>query len=431
MSIEINQTSQFKIKDLSIISKFGKIDIGGVFQELNIFDTMLMPCMSGNIVIHDAIGLSQKLYFDGSESISIDISKSDESLAVTNMKKTFRIYKQSDRKNINKTSEEYILYFVSDEFIYSLQQKINQSFTGSYSSAAEKILKNYLKVKTPIVVEQSQGLHDFIIPLLSPFDSLNWLATRSLNSKNLPNFIFFQNKYAYNFTSLDTIFSNKEIAKINFNPKNTGTSVENDEFFGARDVRIISQFNIAQNILDGAYSGKFIGFDVLTRNLSINSIPFNNVYSKGKHLNKYPNVPAAKNRQNLNVDEMTDSKINLYPFMSTRVNSSYVKKNYNRNATVIDDTDNYVFQRAALLSNLIATRLQITLPGNFSLSSGFNVYLNYPKRGVYDNPSEAMDKTLQGKYLIVAARHIIRYDKHETLLEVASDSSNRPLVTQG
>jgi hypothetical protein len=31
----------------------------------------------------------------------------------------------------------------------------------------------------------------------------------------------------------------------------------------------------------------------------------------------------------------------------------------------------------------------------------------------------------------VAARHIIRYDKHETLLEVASDSSNRPLVTQG
>ena len=100
MSIEITQTAQFKIKELSISSKFGKIDVGGIFDELNIFDTMLMPCMSGNIVIRDAIGLSQKLYFDGSELINIDISKSDESLAVTNMKKTFRIYKQSDRKNI-------------------------------------------------------------------------------------------------------------------------------------------------------------------------------------------------------------------------------------------------------------------------------------------------------------------------------------------
>jgi hypothetical protein len=91
MSVEINQATQFKIKDLSIISKFGKIDIGGAFEELNIFDTMLMPCMSGNIVIRDAIGLSQKLYFDGSESISIDISKSDENLASINMKKVFKI----------------------------------------------------------------------------------------------------------------------------------------------------------------------------------------------------------------------------------------------------------------------------------------------------------------------------------------------------
>ena len=105
MSIEITQTAQFKIKELSISSKFGKIDVGGIFDELNIFDTMLMPCMSGNIVIRDAIGLSQKLYFDGSELINIDISKSDESLAVTNMKKTFRIYKQTDRKNLNQTSE--------------------------------------------------------------------------------------------------------------------------------------------------------------------------------------------------------------------------------------------------------------------------------------------------------------------------------------
>ena len=48
-----------------------------------------------------------------------------------------------------------------------------------------------------------------------------------------------------------------------------------------------------------------------------------------------------------------------------------------------------------------------------------------------ETPSLENLKTLQGKYLIVAARHIIKYDKHETLLEVANDSSNRPLVKQG
>ena len=78
MSIEITQTAQFKIKELSISSKFGKIDVGGIFDELNIFDTMLMPCMSGNIVIRDALGLSSQLYFDGSEYININIGKEDE-----------------------------------------------------------------------------------------------------------------------------------------------------------------------------------------------------------------------------------------------------------------------------------------------------------------------------------------------------------------
>jgi hypothetical protein len=62
------------------------------------------------------------------------------------------------------------------------------------------------------------------------------------------------------------------------------------------------------------------------------------------------------------------------------------------------------------------------------LTSGFNVYLKYPKRSITDNPSEALDKTLEGKYLIVAARHIIRFDRHETLIEIASDSTNRQLV---
>ena len=64
-NIEISQSEQFKIKDLSIVTKAGKFNLGSVFEELNIFDTMLMPCMSGNISIRDAVGLSQKLYFDG------------------------------------------------------------------------------------------------------------------------------------------------------------------------------------------------------------------------------------------------------------------------------------------------------------------------------------------------------------------------------
>lgn len=433
MPIDIKQSSQFKITDLSIITKLGKFDIGSIFDELNIFDSMLMPSISGNIVVRDGVGLSEKLYFDGSDYIHINISKSGEG-ELTNFKRIFRIYKQTDRKNINQSSEMYVLHFVSEEFIYSLQQKINQAFTGTYNESAAIILENYLKVPPRAnkiaLLEPTQGIHSFIIPNLSPFDALKWIAYRAVDSANLPNYLFFQNKYGFNFVSLSTLISKETIADINFNPKNLGKNTQiKEETFGAYDVRVISQFNLAENIMDGVYAGKFIGFDILTRQLKEDNISFLDVYAKGEHLNKNPNVTDAKNKDNLNVDAMHNSKVSLYPIASPRKYDTYTKSNDNLTSTIIDDTDNYIFQRNSILKNLTQTKLRITLPGNFALTSGFNVLVKYPSRSIVDDSSDPYDKTLYGKYLIVATRHIIKYDKHETILEVASDSTNRPLIS--
>jgi hypothetical protein len=112
MTLEVTQSTQFRIRNLSIVSKIGTFEISSMFDELNIFDSVMMPCMSGNILIRDAIGLSKKLLFDGSEYLNVNIGKDlDDNVLAIN--KTFRIYKQSDRKYINQTSEMYAFNFVS------------------------------------------------------------------------------------------------------------------------------------------------------------------------------------------------------------------------------------------------------------------------------------------------------------------------------
>ena len=58
MTLSVKQASQFKINELVIVTKAGKIDISGIFEELNIFDSLYMPVVSGNIVIKDSVGLS-------------------------------------------------------------------------------------------------------------------------------------------------------------------------------------------------------------------------------------------------------------------------------------------------------------------------------------------------------------------------------------
>jgi len=427
MAIELTQSTQFKIRSLSIISKVGNFDVSGLFDELNIFDSILMPCMSGNIIIRDAIGLSNKLLFDGSEYLSFDISKGDED-SVTNLNKTFRIYKQTDRKQINQSSEMYILHFVAEELIYSEQQNINQAYSGNHHQIAEKILTDYLKVLPRSgkigIIEPSKGIHSSVIPGLSPFEAMNWLAQRAINSEGLPNYVFYQNRMGYNFVSLSTLLSQNQLFDVNFQPKNMGPSLA-DEFIGARDVKILSQYDLAENIRSGVYSGKFIGFDPLTRKLNVSYINLSDVYLKGKHGNKNPNLSTAKNREGLDASQMYDSKISLYPFASTRNNSKWIKTNDPTTGTIIDDTHNYVIQRKAILGNLMQTRIQMTLPGNFAISSGFNLFLKMPNRSVEEG---AYDDTLYGKYLIIGTRHMIKYDKHETIVEVATDSTNRQLI---
>ena len=83
MSLNLLKSTQFFLDELVIVTKGGKIDIKNVYEEINIFDTMFLSVMSGNIIINDAIGLSSKLLFDGSESLLITVKKDKDSDILT------------------------------------------------------------------------------------------------------------------------------------------------------------------------------------------------------------------------------------------------------------------------------------------------------------------------------------------------------------
>jgi hypothetical protein len=68
-------------------------------------------------------------------------------------------------------------------------------------------------------------------------------------------------------------------------------------------------------------------------------------------------------------------------------------------------------------------RLRLVLPGNFAIASGNNYEVEIPHRFVSED--KQIDSTLSGKYITLSVRHMIRYDKHETIIEVATDSMKK------
>jgi len=63
------------------------------------------------------------------------------------------------------------------------------------------------------------------------------------------------------------------------------------------------------------------------------------------------------------------------------------------------------------------------MPGNFQLTSGFNVFFTAPSFAKREIGEYTEDKSISGKYIIIATRHIITNSRHETVIEVATDST--------
>lgn len=424
--IEITQSTQFVITDLSIITKKGSINIKGVYEEINLFDSLLNPCMSGNIIIRDAVGMSNEFLFDGTEILRMKIGKNDDKLFT---EKSFRVYKQTDRKSLNQNSEVYTLHFVSEEFLLSMQQKVSRYFETTYAEAAVKILTEYLKVPVSSMrgtFDNSKGVKDIVVPNLNPFSALNWMSQRALGEDNVPGFIFFENILGYNFANITTLLKSQEITKINFGVKNLDITRNSlvDEFLGARSFEVIQQYDTIKNISSGVHSGKFIGFDPKTRTMLERPFTFNDHYSLYKSSNPSPTIGSINNKLGSSLTQFNSKQV-FHTFNYFSRDSKFIKENDPESVSKEFDTENYVFQREAIFTNLMNQRVKLVVPGNFGISSGFNVYLNIPKYGFKSREEDNRDKTVYGKYLIVGTRHIIGYEKHETIFEAVTDSSNR------
>ena len=430
MSFELKKSTQFKINELVIVTKAGSIDISNIYEEINIFDSMFVPVMSGNIMIKDSVGLSGKLLFDGSETLLIDIVKSEKS-DIAAFKKAFRIYKQSDRKNDGLNNEVYILHFASDEFMYSKQQKVNQSYDGLYSDIIQKILVNYLKVSQNQLgglYEKTYGIKKIVIPNLSPLDAIEWCAKRAVDKNQSPNFMFFQNLTGFNFVSLSTLLTQPDILDVKFEPKNQSNGNAINEISSARAFEVVNQQDAIKKIIQGVDAGQFIGFDPITKTTAKKNVSFGDVFNSMKHGNDNPNFSINQNRGGVENQSAFDSKKTVSIFSASQQLSKYIKKVDPTLASKLDNIESYLFQRAAIISNLMTKRVKVSMPGNFQLTSGFNVNVVAPEFAKKTKGEDNKDPSLSGKYVIIASRQIIGYEKHETVIEVATTSTNNEFI---
>jgi len=421
------ESTQFYIKEVSINSKGGIFDITNLIEEISLYDNLFMPVLSGHILITDTSRLIDQITLIN-DVIQIHITKMvDEEFA--SFRKAFRIYSITDRKNINNTSEAYIMHFVAEELIQSDQQKITKNYDSTYTEVVEKILKQNLNINRSKIgiVEKSFGIRRINVNNLRPLDALEWCAKRALGPKNSPDFLFFANRTGYNFVSLSNLLIQNSILNINFSPKNLSNGDEFFELSKARSFEVLSQFDVISKLRSGADAGTFMGFDPITRTMGAKFISGDQTHKNVEHGNKNQVTTTVINPDGTSNKTSYNAKQTLSINSERRKISDYIKKNDPTSISKDEKQEMFLHQRQTILTNLMQKRLKIVMPGNFQLSSGFNVTVDASGFSARTKGEDAnADLSLSGKYIITGTRHIIGFRSHVTVIEIATDSTNDP-----
>ena len=279
-----------------------------VFQELNIYEDLFSNMLKGTFTFQDTQGWAEQIPLIGDETLvisystpgaggtQIDTQSQDPDSQTASeeiTKQRFKVYDCIEVGTEEKT-KIYQLSLVSEEYMFSKKMKVSKGYKGkSYSYITKDIMKklnrekNTFGLNKKLYIEETLSPQNVIIPNWTPFQAINFCASRSLSadiepveqeegSENPPLtarpagslFVFYE-KFGTGFfyESIESMILKQkiggELPLYQFRPK----LVENTtldpalQYFSVDKFEIANSFKTLENLGHGMFGSRLIAYD--------------------------------------------------------------------------------------------------------------------------------------------------------------------------
>lgn len=424
MANTLTSTRDVSVDAISIVNSLGKVyDVTNIFNVLNIYEDLFSPTITGTIQLIDVLDLYAQLELHGNEFIYISFRRPNED---TRFKRSFRIYKASDRKPTESLGQSYVLHFCSEELIFSNSQTISKSYRGkTISEYVRSICDGNLKINAAKIASfgQTVGIQDIIIPTMHPFEAIELLASNAFDV-NESTFLFFENLNGFNFVPITRLIRNDAIVTLQYDNAKLTEDSKTAAYQNANKIsnfRFINSFDMLASSQNLTYSGKLYTLDILRQKYT------NREYNAKKinraHLVDGANLPInnARNRNEKSLFNEYNSKVcysmtnhdqSLSPYLLSKV--------YRVTDTNVENT---LLQRQSQLNLLKNIQIECIVPGNILFTVGSIINMDLPAFSRNMQTERNIDPFHSGKYIITNTRHVITPSGgHQTILKLAKNS---------
>jgi hypothetical protein len=410
------------------ISRPIELKLKGVTLEVNLFESISKPYLTGTISINDDRDLLRRADILGGETITFKIKSAKEGAKSFSI----RFYVSAIASTI-KTDNHRIVYnlHLKEDIDYEANlQNINRSYNGKCSKIIEKILKNYLNRELITTKNDTQSVK-VIVPNMNPLEAAQWLANRASTINGYPFYLYstiFDNDIrlidlgtmlespSINPKTPFVYFSGQAQAQSEAVDRRTifevESSVTQDLYSLIKRGAIGASYEYINTFGDNKNEFDFDVVDQLLKPLIEKSILQKNqnnpLYSPSYTYNEKPfNKYQSKHIARIGGNKAFDS---LLSYEETSSVGDY-------KLSVISDAMHKILQKAPLQVTVNGYDL---IDGDKATTIGNTVTLHFNKANadITSAPSiDDIDTKMSGDYLIFGAKHMFRGDRFYTKLD--------------
>ena len=374
---------------------------------ISYYESIKSPAISLTLTFLDVDQLVSREGITGGEYLSLKVKKEGHDDFEIKSNKHFLMLNSVKDVSTSSSKQVATLEFVSVEAIINETARVNKKYTGNVTQTVKELLKGRrgIETKKNLDSDRASNSYSFVGNLKRPFDTIQWLCSKTQSSKDGYGFLFFETADGYVFKSIEKLLKQKPIEY-----KKSELPDQNSE---PNDFRIIEnnldQTNdIGINCRMGMYANKTIYINV--DNATYKTVDFR---VEDLKLKKSPKLP--------NKLERVPTRLML------RVLDKGALQKGSKRKEIQKENELAIYQsKSYARANLIFSQsMSIVIPFNPDLRAGQMLDLKFPLRKGSDQETTTYgkdsDDDVSGKYLISELKHTLGNNEGTTQLKLIRD----------
>lgn len=421
-------SNDYIIKNVRVTNDLGAvIDIANIVAQLEIFESLERPYLTGRMMIRDDVNFVDGISFNGTERCVIVIEQ--PLTRGTSIEMNFILRKIDAVRKTNDQTEVISISLLEESAFNSQLSKLLKSYTGRPDQIIEKIMQDsQLTLDMPTILPAQSEQIKYLVPNLSPMQAADTVKSRASTDNGMPFFLYkTMNEPNIKFKSLEEIMATPPWNQtkpyrfsqaytnhaLNLTKEELSYIVESFSYATKDDTLALAEA--------GAVSGSVDMIDLTSGVKETFSFNAQDMFQRLYESNVLPQEenPVLSSGYSFNDTTLNNSR-------AKHISRVIMNSTYNGFKNLLQEETSAAFKldvvRRALKNLLFKNSISITVPGvhfltgvNKSIGTQIQFFYHNNDSTAIDKLSseeELRDKKRSGKYVIYAARHLFVSNKH-------------------